>query len=235
MSKTKLSVIIPVYNESKTIKKILKKIEAVDLKKEIIIVDDGSTDGTREILKALKRNSVFNSNTKIVFHRKNKGKGSAIKTGLKYVKGNIVIIQDADLEYDPQDYLKLIQPVVDGKSKVVYGSRFKIAQKGRYSSLWFFLGGQLLTFLANLLYKTNITDEPTCYKVFDAQLLKSLNLNCQRFEFCPEVTAKIAKGGYKIHEVPIHYQPRHPSEGKKIKPRDGLVGAWILIKYRFFE
>jgi dolichol-phosphate mannosyltransferase len=222
-----LSVLIPAYNEVKNIEKILKKIGEVDIPKEIIIVDDGSTDGTRELLTQLKSDEI-----KVVFHEKNQGKGGAIKTAIQQATGNVIIIQDADLEYDPQDYYKLIPLVASGQEKVVYGSRF-LNKQNKHSYFSFFLGGQVVTWITNLLYGQNLTDEPTCYKVFDATLLKSIKLNCTGFEFCPEVTAKIAKLGYKIPEVPINYFPRSISEGKKINWKDGVEAIWVLVKYRF--
>jgi len=225
----KLSIIIPVYNEKESIEKLIEKVKAVKLgkiKKEIIIIDDFSTDGSREILKKIKDKQI-----KVIFHNENKGKGYAIRTGLKQVTGDIVIIQDADLEYDPEDYKKLIKPIIEKQVKVVYGSR--ILGNNNYSALSFFLGGKLLTFIANLLYNIKISDEPTCYKVFKTEVIKNLNLECERFEFCPEVTAKIAKKGYKIKEIPISYYPRNKKQGKKINWKDGLEAIWTLIKYKF--
>lgn len=222
-----LSVLIPAYNEINNIQNILKKIGEVNIPMEIIVVDDGSTDGTRELLTTLKSDKI-----KVVFHEKNQGKGGAIKTAIEHSKGDIIIIQDADLEYDPQDYYKLIPVIESGKEKVVYGSRF-LNKQNKHSYFSFFLGGQVVTWITNILYFQNLTDEPTCYKVFDAKLLKSIKLNCTGFEFCPEVTAKIAKLGYKIPEVAISYYPRSISEGKKINWKDGVEAIWVLFKYRF--
>lgn len=222
-----LSVLIPAYNEINNIKNILDKIGEVTIPMEIIVVDDGSTDGTRELLNTLKSDVI-----KVVFHENNQGKGGAIKTAIAHSKGDIIIIQDADLEYDPQDYYKLIPLIESGKEKVVYGSRF-LNKQNKHSYFSFFLGGQVVTWITNILYLQNLTDEPTCYKVFDAKLLKSIKLNCTGFEFCPEVTAKIAKLGYKIPEVPISYYPRSISEGKKINWKDGVEAIWVLLKYRF--
>lgn len=222
-----LSVLIPAYNEIHNIQNILNKIREVTIPKEIIVVDDGSTDGTRELLNTLKSDTI-----KVVFHEKNQGKGGAIRTAIEHSKGDIIIIQDADLEYDPQDYYKLIPVIESGKEKVVYGSRF-LNKQNKHSYFSFFLGGQVVTWITNILYFQNLTDEPTCYKVFDAKLLKSIKLNCTGFEFCPEVTAKIAKLGYKIPEVPISYYPRSISEGKKINWKDGVEAIWVLFKYRF--
>ena len=226
----RLSVIIPVYNEKKTINEIIKKVKRVKISKEIIIVDDGSTDGTRDFLKKLKDDEI-----RVFFHKKNYGKSHAVRVGIKETKGEIVIIQDADLEYDPQDYYNLIKPILNGKIKVVYGTRFP---KGRdHPSLFnlFYLANKVLTTMANVLYKANITDEPTCYKIFDANVIKSLNLKSERFEFCPEVTAKVKKKGFKIYEVPISYFPRTTSEGKKINWKDGVEAIWTLVKYRFSD
>ena len=222
-----LSVLIPAYNEVHNIQNILNKIGEVNIPKEIIVVDDGSTDGTRELLNTLKSDTI-----KVVFHEKNQGKGGAIRTAIEHSKGDIIIIQDADLEYDPQDYYKLIPVIESGKEKVVYGSRF-LNKQNKHSYFSFFLGGQVVTWITNILYFQNLSDEPTCYKVFDAKLLKSIKLNCTGFEFCPEVTAKIAKLGYKIPEVPISYYPRSISEGKKINWKDGVEAIWVLFKYRF--
>ncbi len=227
----KLSVIIPVYNEQATIGKIIEVVKKADIgsvKKEIVVVDDGSSDGTLEKLKGIR-------DIKLIAHKKNSGKGAAIRTGIKHTTGDIIIIQDADLEYDPNEYSMLIKPIIEGKAKVVYGSRRLNKKNVPYSGLSFFIGGHSLTFLANLLYNAKITDEPTCYKVFRADILKGMKLKCSRFEFCPEVTAKVAKQGIRIHEVPISYYPRSVEEGKKIKWRDGFEAVWTLLRYRFFD
>ena len=224
-----LTIIIPVYNEKDTIREILKRIRKQQMHSEIIIVDDYSTDGTREIL--------ANENgfdLKIIMHTKNMGKGCAIRTALDHVTGDIVIIQDADLEYDPNDYEKLILPIIQKKADVVYGSR-RLNNNNEISYLRYYIGGIALTILTNILYKSNITDEPTCYKAIRTDILRKLNLKAKRFEFCPEVTAKILKRGYQIHEVPISYYPRHFQEGKKIGWKDGLVAICTLIKLRFLE
>ena len=231
--KMTLSIIIPVYNEKNTISEILKKIEEVTLKelnfeKEIIIVDDGSTDGTRDILNRLEKNY------KIIYHPKNQGKGAAIRIALKEVSGDYVIIQDADLEYDPKDYKKLLEFALKNNAQVVYGSRL-LNHHNKFSHISFYLGGIFINWLTNFLYRIKITDESTCYKFFKTETIKSIPLKCERFEFCPEVTAKIAKRGIKIYEVPINYYPRYINEGKKIKWRDGLVALWTLIKYKFID
>jgi len=225
----KLSVVIPCYNEKESILEILKRVEAVNLEKEIIIVDDCSTDGTREVLATLPP-----ERAKVIYRSENKGKGSAIRTGLQQMTGDIVIIQDADLEYDPNDYYELIKPILEGRAEVVYGSRV-LGRDMEISYFRYYLGGRFLSWLTNLLYGANITDEPTCYKVFKADVLKGLDLRCKGFEFCPEVTAKLCKRGYKIYEVPISYHPRSLEQGKKIGWRDGIEAIWTLIKYRFVD
>jgi glycosyltransferase involved in cell wall biosynthesis len=222
-----------VYNEKNTILKIIEKVNNVPLEKEIIVVDDGSTDGTRNILKNIQNTPTSSQNLKIIFKDKNEGKGSAIRQGLKEVAGDIVTIQDADLEYEPMDFLSLIKPIENSQTKIVYGSR--LLGRGTKSSLMFYLGGRLLSFLANILYGQKITDEPTCYKVFKTELIKSIPLKCKRFEFCPEITAKVMKRGYKIVELPIHYNPRSISEGKKIRLKDGISAIWTLLKYKFID
>lgn len=226
----KLSVIMPAYNEIASIEKIIRAVKSVRLPKEIIIVDDGSTDGTRDFLKKINDPQI-----KVFFHKKNMGKSSAIRTGIAHATGDIIIIQDADLEYDPQDYEKLIKPIIDKKTKVVYGSRFSTPDKRPGVLNPYFAANRILTHMANILYGAGITDEPTCYKVFDAKLLKSIKLESKRFEFCPEVTAKVKKAGHRIIEVPINYYPRTLKEGKKIKFVDGLEAIWTLIKYRFID
>lgn len=225
----KLSIIIPVFNEEKTIEALIKKVEAISLpiEKEIIVVDDGSSDNTKEIL--LKLRNQFN----FIFkeHKENRGKGAAIKTGLQETSGDIILIQDADLEYDPNDYQKLIEPFLNQKAEVVYGSRQ--LGKNKRGSWSFYWGGRVLTLVANLLYGLKITDESTGYKVFKREIIENLDLESEGFEFCPEVTAKIGKRGIKIYEVPISYQPRSKKEGKKIRWKDGLKALWVLIKYKF--
>lgn len=229
----KLSIIIPVYNEKGTIAEILAKLEAIDFgaDKEIIIVDDYSTDGTREIIKK------YEDKYKVVYHEKNHGKGRALRSGFAVVSGDVVVVQDADLEYDPNDFKAMLAKMEESGASAVYGSRRLQHSyfKSRHSGHIFALGGIFLTWLTNFLYRINITDEPTCYKMFKADLLKSIDLECERFEFCPEITAKIAKRGIKIYEVPINYYPRHKNEGKKINWRDAIEAIWTLLKYRFFK
>jgi dolichol-phosphate mannosyltransferase len=228
----KLSIIIPVYNEENTLDEIVRRILKVKLpvKKEIIIVDDASKDESKSIEKELSKK---HDNIRIINHPKNLGKGNAIRTGLKYATGDMIIIQDADLEYNPEDYKDLIKPIVNKKARVVYGSRNLGKNKGKHSYLSFYIGGIVLSKLANLLYGTKITDEATCYKLFEAGLIKNMNLKCKRFEFCPEVTAKIAKIGIEIVEVPIFYNPRSKKEGKKLGWVDGVEAILTLIKYKF--
>ncbi len=227
----KLSVLIPAYNEIGTIDDILKIIQLVPLEGalEIIIVDDGSTDGTREYL-----NKLDNPNIKTFFHNKNCGKGMAIRTALEKATGDIILIQDADLEYDPNDYISLLKPIILGDAEVVYGNRRGLGYMEK-SYARFYWGGRLLTFLTNILYQTGIHDEPVCYKVFKKNVLEHISLKCTRFEFCPEITAKIAKAGYKIYEVPIAYKPRNITQGKKINWKDGVHAIWTLLKYRIVD
>jgi dolichol-phosphate mannosyltransferase len=220
-----VSVIVPVYNEAAHVEELIQAIHHSPVAKEIIIVDDGSTDGTREKLKT----APLAENVTVLFHEKNYGKGAAIRTALEYARGEYVLIQDSDLEYDPQDYPVLLRPLKNGQANVVYGVRPDRPERG----LRFFLGAKLLTHLANLLYGARIHDEATCYKVFRRALISQVRLDCHRFEFCPEVTAKLCRMGEKIAEVPICYQPRSAGEGKKISHSDGWLAIWTLLKYRF--
>ena len=220
-----VSVIVPVYNEATHLDELLRAIHASPVKKEVIIVDDGSTDGTREKLQALPPLE----DVTLVFHENNCGKGAAIRTALSYARGEYVLIQDSDLEYDPGDYPALLQPLEDHTANVVYGVRPDRPERG----LRFFLGAKLLTHLTNLLYGAGIHDEATCYKVVRRSLLSRMRLECHRFEFCPEVTAKLCRMGEKIAEVPISYNPRSAVEGKKIRHSDGWQAIWTLIRYRF--
>jgi dolichol-phosphate mannosyltransferase len=222
-----VSVIVPVYNEVAHVDELLQAIQASPVKKEIIIVDDGSTDGTREKLRALPLAN--NNDVTVVFHEKNCGKGAAIRTALQYARGEYILIQDSDLEYDPQDYPALLRPLEQREANVVYGVRPDRPERG----LRFFLGAKLLTHLTNLLYGAGIHDEATCYKVFRRSLIAQIGLQCRRFEFCPEVTAKLCRMGEKIAEVPIAYTPRSAGEGKKIRHADGWLAIWALLRYRF--
>jgi len=230
----RLSIIVPCYNEEKTINEIINKILGVniDIEKELIIVDDGSQDKTVTILS---NNFSNNERIQIFFHTKNSGKGAAIRTAKKYVTGDIIIIQDADLEYDPQDYGKLISPIINNKSKIVYGSR--VLNQKRYSAKGFtskirVFGNHLLTIISNYLNNQKLTDAHTCYKVFHKEVFDKINLKENDFAFCPEVTTKLSKLGYKIIEVPISYRGRDYNEGKKIKLIDAFKALKTLIKYR---
>src|SRR5436309_2649300 len=220
-----VSVIVPVYNEVENLDDLLRAVVASPVKKEIIVVDDGSTDGTREKLRALPAIDELT----ILFHERNCGKGASIRTALAHARGEYVLIQDSDLEYDPSDYPALLAPLERGEANVVYGVRPDRPERG----LRFFLGAKFLTHLTNLLYRADIHDEATCYKVFRRSLLSSLSLECQRFEFCPEVTAKLCRLGVKIQEVPISYNPRSAGEGKKIHYSDGWMAIWTLLRLRF--
>lgn len=224
----KLSVIIPVYNERATIEEVLRRVKAVDLKKQVIVIDDGSTDGTREILE-----NISDPQIKVIFQPQNRGKGAAIRRGLKEVTGDYVIVHDADLEYAPRDFKKMLDPVTKDGALVVYGNRFW--QKVPGQTLKTKLARFLLTGLTNLLYDADIHDEATCYKLFKTEVIRSLDLQAARFEFCPEVTAKVRRRGLKIFEVPISYRPRGDDAGKKIKFRDGLKAIWTLFRYRFWR
>ena len=227
---TKLSIIIPVYNEQKYFSKLLNKVEKVNLgkvKKEIIIIDDFSTDGTREQLKKLRKH-------KVLFHPQNRGKGAAIRTGLSKATGDIIVIQDADLEYDPNDFPKLLKPILEGRTQVVYGSRFKgkTFHQETLAIPTHYLGNRFLSIVTTLLYGKWITDMETCYKMFTRKVLKRLHLKSQRFDFEPEITAKILKKGFRIIELPISFHPRNWQQGKKINWRDGVKALYYLLKFR---
>jgi glycosyltransferase involved in cell wall biosynthesis len=225
----RLSVIIPVYDEAATIAEILKQVRAVGLASEIIVVDDGSTDGTRERLKS----EETAPNTIVIYHDQNRGKGAAVRSGLDRATGDIILMQDADLEYDPRDYASLIRPIEEGRVKVVYGSRFLGPRKAML--FWHMLGNKLLTLLTNLLYNTILSDMETGYKVFRADVIKGIPLKSRRFELEPEITAKVLKRGHRIFEVPISYYGREYHEGKKITWHEGPKAIWTLIKYRFVD
>jgi glycosyltransferase involved in cell wall biosynthesis len=224
----KLSVVIPVYNEKNSLLEIIRRVQAVPIEKEIILVDDFSSDGTREVLRDLEKREF-----KVLYHEKNQGKGAALRTGFRRATGEFVIVQDADLEYDPNDYSKLIQPILDGRADVVYGSRFS-GQRKNMTSLHT-LGNLFLTGVTNIFFGTSITDMETCYKLFRRETIQAIRIECNRFNFEPEVTAKLLKRGLRIVEVPISYSGRSASEGKKITWRDGFSAVWTLIKYRFTE
>ena len=225
-----LSVVIPVYNEVKTIKEIIKRVQSVDLAKEIIVVDDASTDGTREILNELKEKEGIT----VLFHQSNQGKGAALRTAFKQVKGDIVVIQDADLEYDPQEYSKLIRPIIEGKADAVYGSRF-LGGPHRVLFFWHYVGNQIFTLLSNMLTNLNLTDMETCYKVFKTSLLEKFTINSNRFGVEPEITAKLAKLKCRIYEVDISYSGRDYTEGKKINWKDGIAAIYWILKYNLWS
>jgi len=228
----KLSIIIPCYNEKETIGKLIEAvINAPYNPKEIIVVDDCSTDGTIDLLKN-KYNKMVD---RIIFHDKNYGKGAALRTGIQKVKGDLVIIQDADLEYDPNEYNKLLQPILDGKADVVYGSRFLGGEAHRVLYYWHSLGNKILTGLSNMLTNLNLTDMETCYKVFKRDIIQAVNIKENRFGFEPEITAKIAKMNCSIYEVSISYDGRTYKDGKKIGWKDGLRAIWCILKYNIFS
>ncbi len=224
----KLSVIIPCYNEKETIEEIVAAVRAVGLAHEIIIVDDGSTDGTRDLLPQWADDPLV----RVVYHEHNQGKGAAVRTGFKTAVGEVFLIQDADLEYDPREYPSLLKPIEEGKSKVVYGSRF-LGGPRKTMFFWNMIANRGLTLITNVLYNSIISDMETCYKVFRAEVVHDLTLRSRRFEFEPEITAKVLKRGYRIYEVPISYNGREWNEGKKIKWTDAPIAAWTLFRYRF--
>jgi glycosyltransferase involved in cell wall biosynthesis len=230
----KISVILPVYNEEHTVTKVIDLVQSVKLLngiiKELIIIDDGSTDFTFE--KIMQAKTRF-KNISVIKHEQNRGKGAAVKRGIEMATGEIIIIQDADLEYDPQDFNALISPIIKGKAKVVYGSRRLNKDNKKNSNFLFFIGGIFVTWLFNILYFQRISDEPTCYKVFKAEVIKNIEIKGAGFNWEPEVSAKIAKKRIKFFEVPIKYTPRSKKQGKKINWKDGIEAAWTLFKYRF--
>lgn len=219
---------MPVFNERKTIREIIAKVMAVPIDKELLIVDDASTDGTRDILKEYEGQEGI----RVFYHEVNKGKSGAIKTAIPHTVGEIITIQDGDLETNPNDFIHLTEPIKKGEASVVYGSRYlNRTEKSLYAAYkW---GARFLSWVVNILYCQNITDEATCYKVFKADVLKQIPLEYDRFEFCPEVTAKVSKLGFKIKELPMNYYPRSFDEGKKMNWRDGVKALWVLIKFRF--
>ena len=223
-----LSVIVPVYNERTTVAEIVRRVRAVEvpLVVDVVVVDDGSTDGTDKVLSAIEDSTV-----RVVTHHKNQGKGAAIRTGLAQARGDLVLIQDADLEYDPDDWPKLLDPVLKHKALVVYGSRFTGERKNMMPLHWF--GNRLLSLVTNILYRTTLSDMETCYKLFDAQVLEGLTVVSNKFDFEPEITAKMLRRGHRIYEVPISYAGREHDEGKKITWRDGFSALKALVKFRF--
>lgn len=223
-----LSVIVPVFNERSTVAEIIRRIRAVQLPVdvEVIVVDDGSTDGSDKVLAA-----VGDSTVRVLHHAHNKGKGAAVRTGLEVIRGDLVLIQDADLEYDPADWSRLLDPILRGKALVVYGSRFTGERKNMLPLHW--IGNRLLSLITNILYSSTLSDMETCYKLFDRRVLEGITIESDRFEFEPEITAKVMRRGHRIYEVPISYAGREVSEGKKITWRDGFGSINALVKYRF--
>lgn len=224
----KLSVLIPIYNECETALEIIQRVRSTPYEKEIIAVDDGSTDGTRDLLSRVAGDGVT-----VLFHEQNQGKGAAIRTALECATGDIIVIQDADLEYDPRDYSQLIEPILEGRAKVVYGSRFLGPRMAMF--FWHMLANKMLTLMTNILYDAILSDMETGYKAFRADVIKSIPLRSRRFELEPEVTAKVLKRGNRIFEVPISYFGREYREGKKIGLKDAFVAVWTLLKYRFVD
>ena len=223
-----LSVIVPVFNERVTVAEVLRRIRAVELPVEIevIVVDDGSSDGTDKVLAAL-----GDSTVRVINHPQNRGKGAAIRTGMGAVRGDLVLVQDADLEYDPADWTKLLDPILKGKARVVYGSRFAGERKNMLPLHW--IGNRFLSLVTNVLYSSTLSDMETCYKLFDAKVLEGITIQSDKFDFEPEITAKVLRRGYRIYEVPISYAGREVEEGKKITWRDGFGALKALVKYRF--
>jgi glycosyltransferase involved in cell wall biosynthesis len=226
----KISVVIPVYNEANTLREIVQRVRAVGVADEIVIVDDGSVDGTREILKDMEDQNPL----EVVLHERNQGKGAAVRTGIQHATGDVLIVQDADLEYDPRDYDALLKPIREGVADVVYGSRF-LGGPRRPVMFWHMVANKLLTLMTNILYDTILTDMETGYKVFKREVVEDMDLKARRFEFEPEFTAKVLKRDVRIFEVPITFNPRDYDEGKKIGLKDAFEAVWALLKYRFVD
>ncbi len=227
----KLSILIPAYNEASTLAALVERVRTVELplEREIILVDDGSTDGTADIARSL-----ADSATRVLFHERNRGKGAALRTALAQANGDFVLVQDADLEYDPKDYARLLEPLLDGRADAVYGSRF-LGGPHRVLLFWHYLGNAFFTLLTNLLYNVNLTDMGVCYKAFRTEALRAIPLESDRFGFEPEVTAKACKRRLRLYEVPISYSGRTYAEGKKITWKDGLTYLWCLLRYRIAD
>ena len=223
-----LTVIMPVFNERSTVAEVVRRMRAVELPfpLQVIVVDDGSSDGSDKVLRAIEDSTI-----RVLRHEHNLGKGAAIRTGLAEARGDLLLIQDADLEYDPEDWPKLLKPILDGKARVVYGSRFTGERKNMLPLHWF--GNRFLSLVTNMLYSSTLSDMETCYKLFDAQVLEGITIASNRFDFEPEITAKVLRRGHRIYEVPISYAGREPDEGKKITWRDGFSALWALVKFRF--
>ena len=236
---TRLSVVIPVYNEAATLEEIIERVSAVPISKEIILVDDCSTDGSRDLLKAIaeRRGEDLSNTVKVAFHPRNRGKGAAVRTGFGLAEGDVVLIQDADLEYDPAEYPRLIKPIVDGQADVVYGSRFLGDQPHRVLYFFHYLANRFLTTLSNLFTNLNLTDMETCYKVFRGEVIKKIlpRLQQNRFGIEPEITARVARSRYRIYEVAISYSGRTYGEGKKIGLKDGFAALCCIVRYGMFR
>ena len=232
----RLSIVIPVYNEKSTLQEILRRVWAVDvgMGKEIILVDDASTDGTRELYDDIVA-TYGADHLKVFHHPRNRGKGAALRTGFAQVTGDFTIVQDADLEYDPEDYPRLLKPILDGKADVVFGSRFIGSEAHRVMFFWHMIGNRFLTMLSNAFTNLNLTDMETCYKVFRTEVLRQIKIKSDRFDFEPEITAKVAKNHWRLFEVGISYAGRSYDEGKKITWRDGLKALFAIIRFRFFD
>jgi len=234
---SKISILVPVYNEINSLKQVLDKLEKTDicsLEKEIVVVDDGSKDGTRELLQEMEKNPLSDK-IKIYYHSKNMGKGAALRTALNYATGDIIAIQDADLEYDPEEYASLISLIIENKADVVYGSRLSGGKPTRSFKFTHLLGNKFLTFVTNLLYDTTLTDMETCYKAFRSDVIKNISIKSNRFDFEPEITAKVLKRRYHLYETSISYYGRDYAEGKKITWKDGFAALAALVKYRFID
>ena len=235
----KLSVLVPVYNEERTLEEVVRRVRAFPMAKEIILVDDGSNDGSREILTRLQEESrragdALNE-VKVFFQPQNQGKGAALKTALGHVTGEIVLVQDADLEYDPADYPTLLEPIQKGQADVVYGTRFAGGGAHRVFFFWHSMGNRMLTLLSNMLSNLNLSDMEVGYKVFRAEVLRGIELKSQRFGFEPEITMKLAKKGCRFYEVPISYHGRTYEEGKKITWKDGIAALYFMVRFKFFD
>jgi glycosyltransferase involved in cell wall biosynthesis len=226
-----LSVVMPVYNEKATIEEILESVEATGLATEIVVIDDGSTDGTRDVLQTIVPR---HPKLKLILHEHNRGKGAAIQTGIQAATQQLVLIQDADLEYDPRDYCTLLAPIDQGKADVVFGSRF-LGGPRRTTMYWHMVANRMLTFMTNILYNSILSDMETGYKLFRREIIQSIPLRCKRFDFEPEITAKLLKRRIRIFEVPISFNPREYSEGKKIGLKDAFAAVWTLLKFRFVD
>jgi glycosyltransferase involved in cell wall biosynthesis len=244
-----VSIIIPVYNERAYIEEVLLRVQAVPLEKEVLVIDDGSTDGTRELLRDLEKLQAAGqpevpvqngrallplANIRFIFQDRNRGKGAALRQGFEMANGEVLLVQDADLEYDPKDYPKLLEPIFDGRADVVYGSRF-LGGPQRVHYFWHYAGNKFLTLLSDMLTNLKLTDMETCYKVFRREVLQGIHFRSNRFGFEPECTAKVARGNWRVYEVPISYAGRTYAEGKKITWRDGFIALWCILRYNLFD